>query len=376
MTIADRGVISSETSRRVSSTACWSSSRVDSGRSASASSGWSPSAGISTSTLAGRGAASGGAGEPLDQRLDLARCRRSAGAVSDPERPRGGPEAVDHPLGEDPADRPPPARSRRPRPPARSPARPRPPGAARAASTRTPSSAASIRPVTTASASAARSVRSSWCATSSARPGWPRRSQSVFEPAPRIGPQRLGQRDRDQVQRQDQQAQAERPAQVQTVHRALSRSPSVGLGEAGHRGERVRQALPGQDLALATPHRVARRRRPGRRTRRDEANRGPGTAPARPRGRRPASPRGRRGHLGRDDQLAGQLGVAGLGEAEADHVGRPVVAEVAAVDRVDRRVVDQGDRDRRAVDPLGREHAPRRAGRAPRGRPPGAPGCR
>ena len=62
-----------------------------------------------------------------------------------------------------------------------------------------------------------------------------------------------------------------------------------------------------------------------------------------------------------------RIGVAGLGEREADHVGRPVVAEVAAVDRVDRRVVDQRDRDRRPRDALAR------AGRA-RTRPASAAG--
>ena len=40
-------------------------------------------------------------------------------------------------------------------------------------------------------------------------------------------------------------------------------------------------------------------------------------------------------------------GLLRFGEQEADHVGRPVVAEVAAVDAVDRGVVHQSDRDRR-----------------------------
>ena len=82
VTIAERGVMISETSRRVSSTACWSSSRVDSGRSASTSSGSSASAGISTSTLAGRGGASAGAGEPVGERLDQRGRRTVSGQVT------------------------------------------------------------------------------------------------------------------------------------------------------------------------------------------------------------------------------------------------------------------------------------------------------
>ena len=71
---------------------------------------------------------------------------------------------------------------------------------------------------------------------------------------------------------------------------------------------------------------------------------------------------GRDGQLGRDHQLAGQLGIVGFGEREADHVGRPVVTEMLAIDSMDRRVVDQRDRDRGTRDPLARKHAANQAG--------------
>ena len=64
-----------------------------------------------------------------------------------------------------------------------------------------------------------------------------------------------------------------------------------------------------------------------------------------------------RGGLGRDDQLAREVSLAGVGEDEADDVRRPVVVEVAAVDGVDRRVIDDRDRDLGAADPLGLQDA-------------------
>ena len=51
------------------------------------------------------------------------------------------------------------------------------------------------------------------------------------------------------------------------------------------------------------------------------------------------------GHLGRDDKFAGQLRLAGLGKREGDHIGRPVVSKVVAVDPVNGLVVDKGNRD-------------------------------
>ena len=69
-------------------------------------------------------------------------------------------------------------------------------------------------------------------------------------------------------------------------------------------------------------------------------------------------------------------GSSGVGEQEADHVGRPVVAEVPAVDPVDGRVVDQRDRDRRALDSLVARGRARPARRGRRDRPRGSPGCR
>ena len=75
---------------------------------------------------------------------------------------------------------------------------------------------------------------------------------------------------------------------------------------------------------------------------------------------------GRGGHLGGDDQLADQ----GPGRPGSESpklmtsVGQSC-AQVAAVDRADRRVVDQGDRDRGVLDPFGDEDP---AGQGPTGR--------
>ena len=51
------------------------------------------------------------------------------------------------------------------------------------------------------------------------------------------------------------------------------------------------------------------------------------------------------GHLRGYDQLTDQGGLVGIRECEADHVSRPIVAQVNAVECVDGHLVDQGDRD-------------------------------
>ncbi len=180
VTIAERGVISSETSRRVSSTACWISCADRFGELGLArSSSWSPSAGISTSTLAGRGGRRRGVAQ-RETRVSPSRRRRDVnGAVRNRRTPPGGQRRSIDPLGVDLADDP---RQHVAQPPARTPRR---------TTTRTPGRVAQLgraprrragppgkSPVTTARASAASSVASSWCATSSARSGRPRSAQT------------------------------------------------------------------------------------------------------------------------------------------------------------------------------------------------------
>ena len=230
-TIAERGVMISETSRRVSSTARSSSSRVDSGRSASASSGSPPSEGISTSTLAGRGRGVGRPGDPRTTSVSTRRvAERQRGWSGPRSRPAQRPEGVEDRLGEDPADHP--GQRRSPTAPiasamaitastAPAEARPAPSGGQRRAGR--PGPGRSPRPAPRRSA---RSARRRARSRRPARDG--RVGAELFEPAPRVGPQRPGERDRDQVQGQDRQAQAERPAQVQTDHRVVSRPASRG----------------------------------------------------------------------------------------------------------------------------------------------------
>ena len=92
-TISGRGVMISATSVRVSSTACWSSSRADSGRSGSSSSRaprrrWGSRPRRSPAACG----ASESPGEPFDQPLDLAeaeRQRRGDGADDSPTAGQG-----------------------------------------------------------------------------------------------------------------------------------------------------------------------------------------------------------------------------------------------------------------------------------------------
>ena len=66
---------------------------------------------------------------------------------------------------------------------------------------------------------------------------------------------------------------------------------------------------------------------PDRRSRRDATVHGPRKAPARRADPHRARQR-RSGHLGGDHQLTGQDRVIRIGQREADHVGRPVVAQM------------------------------------------------
>ncbi len=212
--------------------------------------------GISTSTLAGRGAPSAGA-SPIDQPLDLADAEGQRD-VARRSSPAAGQKRVDDRLGEDPADDPRQDVAQQADPTAtRSPAPARQPwrGATwptvspqqrgqQQAGRRPPATRRPLGPLVV--------VRDA-----SARAGWPRSRADLLQPAPRIGPQGLGQRDRDQVQRQDQQhpGPASSPGSARPP-RTLP-SPADRARPSADQRERVERVLPasGQDLVLAPPHR-------------------------------------------------------------------------------------------------------------------------
>ena len=219
---------------------------------------------------------------------------------------------------------------------------------------------ASSRPVSTARAPALRSVLRVQVRDLVGTLRMTPAVAELLQQAAGIRPQRRRHGDREEVDRQEQDSRRQQPRQAHLDHGEGSDWWANG-GEAAasaHRSgrpdeiERVRPSAGREQLALAATHPV--RLRIGQivvsaemQQAVDDVERQlvSGIAPdLRGRGRR---------HLGRDDELAGEDRVIGLGEREADHVRRPVVAQVGPVDRVDRRLVDERDRDRRPPMPLG-----------------------
>ena len=155
----------------------------------------------------------------------------------------------------------------------------------------------------------------------------------LLQPAPRIRLERLGERDRGQVQDQHRARPAPAsPARISPITSRLSRPSPRGQHAAppqqGARGQFLAlQAILSRALMSAHPHRSCHHIHKG------GAGRERRTGPARSEPARPTRAAVASGHLGRDHELTGQLGLAGLGEHEADHVGGPIVAEVRAVDR-------------------------------------------
>ena len=158
----------------------------------------------------------------------------------------------------------------------------------------------------------------------------------LLEAAPRVGPQGPAERDQDRLESPAGRARgrAARPGSARpTQHSPAPRRRP----RRADQGERVDQALGGQDLPFPAPHRARRPRASGRRGRRGGASRGPRRGPARPAGRRPTSRAVAAAISAETTSSPAEDRVVGLGEDEADDVGRPVVRQVAAVDRADRR---------------------------------------
>ena len=149
----------------------------------------------------------------------------------------------------------------------------------------------------------------------------------LLEPAARIRPQGLGQGDREEVDGQEQQARRQQSRQARGDHGAGL--PRRTGDEQRHRGpaERVVPPAGAEQLILAAPHRAGVRI--GQIVVSAEMQQAVDNV------QRQLVPgidadlrRRRRRHLGRDDQLAGQGRVVGLGKREADDVRRPVVTQV------------------------------------------------
>ena len=194
--------------------------------------------------------------------------------------------------------------------------------------------------------------------------GMPLGSAARFEQAARIRLNRLREGDRHEMQRQDRQAQRQHPGQAHPVHGRLSGRSGArrrfGTASTLVEASRSRAESSGADRpshGLASPPMQAARlragasvlgqRRHGRRSRRG--------ARARERRKGPAHRWARRRFLLRVEHAISaettsspvSTGSSGAPSGKADDVGRPVVPEMGPVHRMDCRVVDERDRDRR-----------------------------
>ena len=55
-------------------------------------------------------------------------------------------------------------------------------------------------------------------------------------------------------------------------------------------------------------------------------------------------------HFGGNYKLAGQFFVVLVGKSKTDHIGCPIMRQIASIDDANRGIVDQSNRDRRSLD--------------------------